>query len=257
MAPFVRFVFLILLAGIALSFGMILFSDVRSQRVQNAAMAAERDRLADIFERYDNRLRKADIAVEWQKVAATGTVMESSLLIRRYAINKEGQLVPMPLRRAVVPGARVCVDGLVISFDSLFTEEFKELRNMHLAYFSHVFADTQPKNERYNFLRPGEVPDATQIHSDRVTHEEMRLWQLVWLFIQDPRRAAKEGVHVEWKPPACRTLDNGQVYTVFVGFEGVTFEPSADPSVLNSMLREARQFDEEEGGVPMMSRTAN
>ena len=247
MTRFVRFIFLIVAAGIAVSLGIVLSSDLRSQRQQRIAMTEERAKLEQVFARYHNRLRRAAIVVEWQKVNAVGEVLQSSLLVRRYGLDDAGKPATMPVQRIVVPGARVCIDGLVLEFDALFSEEFKALRNVHLNYFAHVYGEGQNKDERFNFLHEGDVPDATQIHPDRVTHEEMRLWRYVWVYILNPKTAPAQGLKVQWRDPACRTLKNGQAYMVFMGEEGIVFENADDPSLINDLLREAERQDRESG----------
>jgi hypothetical protein len=268
MAHFVRFIFTIVAAGIVVSLALVMFSDFRGRTRQRRAEAEERRLFEKLIEHNNGRLCRGNIAVEWQKTSAIGEVLQTSVLVRRYAIDAEDKQSPLPIKRIILPGARVCVDGLVIKFDALFNEEFKNVRSVRLAYFARVYSEQQPSLERFSFLQEWQVPDATLVHRDHVTHYEERLWQYLWDLIPSTERvekqgqidraemqrlldrAAKQGLTVDWKEPACRVVKNGLVYAIFVGDEGATFDTSDDPSLLNDMLREVQQQDQEHTATP-------
>jgi hypothetical protein len=245
LSPFVRFVFGLLIAGSVIAFSIVLLADMRSEQTQSADMTKERERFADIIARYNGHLRHGDIAVEWQKTDATQQVMETSLLVRIYALDADGNETPLPILRVVIPHNRVSVDGLQLDFDSGFPEQYKALRGVRLAYFDHIYTDEQPLDERFSLLSDSKVPRDTAIHADRVTHYELELWENLWEMIDTPKLAAKTGLKAVRTPPATRSLEDGKVYSIYLGVEGVQIVENTDPAVLNNMLSEAHRVDAE------------
>jgi hypothetical protein len=238
-------VFTLLIAGSAIAFGIVLFADRNSQRRQDADMAHEREHFADIISRYNGHLRHGDIGVEWQKTDATQQVMESSLLVRIYALDADGNETPLPVVRVVIPHNRVSVDGLQLDFDSGFPEQYQALRGARVAYFDHIYADEQSPEDRFSLLTVDQVPRDTALHADHVTHYELQLWGGLWEMIHTPKLAAKAGLKAVRTPPATRSVDYGKVYSIFLGFEGMKIVENTDPAVLTNMLREAARMDAE------------
>ncbi len=243
MPSFVRFIFFLLIAGSAIAFGIVLLADTVSERRQARDLQTEQDRFSDVINRFNGRLRHGDIAVEWQKTDASQQAMETSLLVRIYTLNDEGAEVPLPIVRVIIPHNRVSIDGLDLDFDVVFPEQYKALRNVRLAYFDEIYADGQPPEERFSLLTPGRVPRTTQVHPEHVTQYEVGLWQFLWDLIQNPRLAAKNGLKVNHIPPATAILQNGSVYSIFLGIEGVKIEKNEDTAILDSMRREAALQD--------------
>ena len=243
MVHFARFIFAIMIAGIVVSLALVSFSDMRSRSRQVKAMEEERELFHRLLARYNGQWRSGQVAVEWQKVSGTGEILESSILVRRFVFDPDGKQERLPVRRIIIPGDKLCIDGLSLEFGPLFNEEFKALRGVRLVYFDRVYAEEQPLADRFTFLPRGEVADATQIYSDHISHLEERLWQYLWDLIpsrNDPAatgdRAEKQGLTVRLVAPTCRTVKNGVVYTIFLD-KDVTFEESSDPSVLHEILR--------------------
>ena len=245
MSSFVRFVFALLIVSSAIAFGIVSGADINSERHQETDMGLEHDRFADIIARYNGHLRHGDIAVEWQKIDATQQVIQTSLLVRIYGLDAEGNETPLPIQRVIIPHNRVSIDGLQLDFDSGFPEQYKVLRGTRLAYFGHIYADEQLLDDRFTFLEDAKVPRDTSIHPDHVTHYEREFWESLWSMIGSPKLAAKAGLKASWAPAATRVVENGKVYSIYLGFEGVKIGENTDPAVLTNMRLEAGRVDKE------------
>ncbi len=257
MNGFVRSIFVMLIGASVLGLAIVMIADVRGEHRQAEDMRSEKALLGAVIGRYNGHLRRGEIAVEWQKVDASQEVMETSLLVRVYGIGEDGSEFPLPLERVVIPHNRVSVDGLILDFDVIFTDKYPELRNAELAYFDHVYANGQLAEDRFGFLKPYRVPEATQIHSDRVTQYEVELWSHLWDLMggvtdvpATGRVASKEGMTVRWTEPAtCDLVENGSVYAISIGRGGVHIQEDTDPAIRGNMLREAARMDEEAKGM--------
>src|SRR4051812_29577332 len=103
-----------------MNLGIVMLANTRSEHRQAEDMAREQKQFAEVIARYNGQLRRGDIAVEWQKIDATQRVLETSLLVRIYTESSTGREA-LPIVRVTVPGGRVCVDGLQLEFDALFS----------------------------------------------------------------------------------------------------------------------------------------
>jgi hypothetical protein len=252
MNGFVRSIFVLLIGASAIGLGIVLVADMRGERDQAENMRKEKASFGEMVSHYNGHLRRGEIAVEWQKVDASQQVMETSLLVRIYAIGEDGSEVPLPVERVVIPHNRVSVDGLMLDFDVIFSDKYPELRNTELVYFDHIYADEQPLDGRFALLEPYKVPRATQIHSDRVTHYELELWSYLWDTIggatdipTNGKVVSKEGLTARWTEPATALVENGSVYAISIGRSGVHIEEDTDPSIRGNILREAARMDAE------------
>jgi hypothetical protein len=225
MSRFLRFIFTLIIAGVLVNLAIVLLANARSHADQDRQKAVERDRFNALTHSLDKQLRRGEMAVEWQRVDANHNVVETSLLLRQFMPHDDNP-VPLPTVRVIIPGSRVCIDGLKLYFDPLFNEEYAQLRDTTLFYFAHVYADSVPKNERFTFIPLYEVPRATQVHATDKrpvpTYLENRLWQSLWPLIQNPAVAEKRGLKVTWIDPKCQVVKNGVLYKITVGLEGVT-----------------------------------
>jgi hypothetical protein len=231
MSRFLRFIFTLIVAGALVNLAIVLFANARSHADQEREKAAERDRFASLTHTLDKQLRRGEMVVEWQRVDANHNVVETSLLVRQY-MPQDDSSVPLPTVRVIVPGNRVCIDGLKLYFDPLFNEEFPQLRDTTLFFFAHVYADAIPKKERFTFIPVDQVPRATQVHATNKrpvpTYLENRLWQTLWPLIQQPAVAEKSGLKVTWIEPRCQVVKSGSLYKITVGLEGVTITEEDD-----------------------------
>jgi hypothetical protein len=248
MSSFIRFIFFILIAGGVLNLAIVMFANVQTHQKQVQDLAAERERFSRFIALVDNQWRLGEIAVEWQRVGPDENVLETSLLVREFMPVDDGQPIPLPLHRIIIPGDRLCVDGLKLEFKQWFTEDYKELRGATLFYFDHVYAEQTPEKDRFSFLTPYSVPQATQIHftyrNPHPTYFESKLWDTLWDVIQNPNHE-KLGLAVTWLDPAVEKLKRGALYKITVGLEGVKIEEDdmgINRTVRNDMLQEGKEL---------------
>jgi hypothetical protein len=247
MHPFVRFIFTLLVVGIITNLVIVMFSNANTHREQIRDLATERQRFDDHVKVINRQMRRGEITVEWQRLDANQKVLESSLLIRQFMPREEGPIA-LPTIRVIIPGDRVCIDGLKLYFDNLFSEEYEKLRDVTLFNFGKVYADGAPAETRFNFLTPYTVPVATQIHTadnnPRATYFENKLWQYVWSLI-DSKEPEKRGLTVKWMDPACKVVRTGALYQISIGLEGITISEDESWSQRphrDEMLREAEKL---------------
>jgi hypothetical protein len=260
MSTFVRFVFFVLIVGIFVNLTIVLLADARSQRREEMNARKDYETFQNSMVRQDKSLRRADIAVEWQRINARNEILETSLLIRRYAPLEGEQSQPLPVVRVKIPGTRLSVDGIVLDFDAMFGQDSEELRVFQghkLAYFLHVYGEGQPLPEQFCFVRTGEVPELTRIHpkNNLPTVAEMRWWQRVWDLMPDLEKPIHEssrfGLKVSLVGPASRAVKIGRTYSAFLqypysGPEGLTLEEDSTPGLLSELLEEGAKLKDEE-----------
>lgn len=266
MNSFVRFVFTVLGAGMALNVLIVLMANAHSASRQAHEMGLEREALTGLVDKVDGRLRRADIIVESQEVDALGTALRSTLLVREYASTSSDQSNPLPMARVEIPGNKLCVDGLVLKFGTDFADDAPDLqilRGRTLAYFGHVYGEEQGGqiNGIFSFLRQWEAPELTRLEPSaaRPTYYEQKLWPYVWRIVKDPpapdkegSTASRRGVEVEWTAPAERAVRLEHTYSAYIGPEGaVSIEEDSAvgmPGLLDAMLEAGRKQLGAEGG---------
>jgi hypothetical protein len=253
MTPFVRFIFLILIGGAALNLAIVMVSNAHTHQRQVEDLADERKQFADLIAIVNNHWRWGEMAVEWQRIDANENVLETSLLVRQFMPVDSGQPIPLPLHRIIIPGDRVCIDGLKLDFDQYFTEDYKELRNSTLFYFGRIYADKAAEKDRFSFLIPYGVPQATQVRysgkNPQPTYFESKLWATIWDVIQSPS-PAKRGLTATWLDPLCQKVKGGAMYKITVGLEGIKIEEDdtgLNRTLRNDMLREGEMLDSQSG----------
>jgi len=228
MQTFVRFIFLLLIAGAALNVGIVIIQDAKTHQAQSRNTVTERERFRKLLKLINGQLRRGEVAVEWQRIDASEKVLESALLIRQFVPTEDERPVPLPTVRVIIPGDRLSIDGLRLRFDSLYSEEYKELRGADLFYFRHVYGEGESIAKRFTFMTPYRVPQATEIHildrDPRPSYFEGRMWDGLWNLIQEPDLAAKRGLTVTPIPPTTVVVKGGRLYQITVGLEGVVIE---------------------------------
>ncbi len=242
MTPFVRFVLLTIGLGVILNLSMVLYSTMRSSRNQALANKQEEQYFEQVIGRFNDRQRRMDILVQWQRIDARGKVLETSILIRRYLFPDKNEERHLPVVRVAIPGDRMTVDGMRLIFSENITQgDVRTLQNKKLAYFDHVYSEEQNRLDRFSFQTPYQVPLSSRVHVDRPSpmHYEIRLWSNVWEMIQNPQLAAKRGLQVIRDVPATRVVKNGTLYSAYLGNEGISIEPREDPDIASDMFEEA------------------
>lgn len=256
MSPFVRFILVILVAGIAINLIIVIVANGQSQSRQEQQMLDDRRLFQKVVEKYNNSLRQADIAVEWQKIDAHDQVLETSLIIRQDA-QSDSEPAGAPrhhsLTRIVIPGNRLHIDGLSLEFDAFFPEEFLVLRNTKLRYFRYLYGEGPdgkpvPVEQRFSFMSPPDVPLATRIHPDieTPTFFEIRLWRTLWDLQQNDSLAKQSGLTIMEIKDAARAVAAHKAYVATLGIEGITLDEDVTPGLAESILNDAKSLDDSE-----------
>lgn len=173
MAAFVRFVFTIMIVGIAVNLLVVLAANSRSQHTRAVQYEAQAQQFTKLAGSVDRHVRRADIIVESQRVDARGNALESTLLLRQYRDVGTGQEQPLPVVRIVIPGDRLQAGGLHLKFGSDFAGdggEYQMLANKDIVLFGLFCGadETAPTNpsvtdERFTFLVRDKVPPLLQL----------------------------------------------------------------------------------------------
>ena len=251
MSNFVRFILLLVIVGVVVNLALVIVSNGQSRRLQLKDIAEERELLGNVMRSLTDRLRSAEMAVEWQKADANDKVLQTSLLIRQFMPMKGDQLQPLPTVRVIVSGSRVCIEGVRLEFGNGFPLEFREMRGAKLGFFTSVYAEESTEKDRFTFWQTYEVPQAMRVHAlesySHVTNFEAKLWQLVWDLVKTPDDAKKYDLRLFMpdKVPslkACRDVHKGGFYKIAIGREGVTITESDDRDNRQMMLREGEKL---------------
>lgn len=238
MPRFTRFIVLLVVVGVMLNLGIVLVANYTTEAKHERMMAVEMANFEKVINRLSGRQRMSDMVVEWQKIDTNGVVLETSLLFRRFTMGRDG-LVALPTARIVIPGNKVLVDGITFDFDEKFSERYKPLRNKRLFFFGHVYGDTQTKEQQFAFFTPGVPPTASQVHPDRPTHLELRLWQHVGELMTSRAKVGHGGLHYTWSRSAPQTVQLGRLYKVYLGDDGVNITVQDDRLTVNEVLESA------------------
>jgi hypothetical protein len=214
MHPFVRFIFITLVAAIVVNLAFVLVANSRSHARHEQETAARRAQFREMLERVSGYLRRADMIVEKQTVDHHNTALETVLLVRQYKTIGTSQSLPQPVRRLTISGDVVKVDGLVLKFDDLFFKDEDPDLNLFagktLVYFSRFYGkdaiDPPPAPDaRFTFTPVSEVPELTQLEplpgkgtvaaTNPLFPEEIapssfevRVWQQIWRLLGEPPR---------------------------------------------------------------------
>jgi len=244
MPKFVRFIVILLIAGSAVSLGMVIVSNAKSRREQDLRVAKERAWVETVMGNMSGRLCRAQIVINGQNVDADRNILETTLLVRQFTYKQE----PLPVREVVVPGGKVCVDGVHLIFGAEYPEEYKEMRGKNLWLLMHVYAPEQKEEDRFSFWtgwtdESFEVPMAMRVHplglDAHVSYFENKLWQRVWDLMRMPAEAQQRSdftVMTPEKLPSLKACEemylqdsrHSGLYEVSVGLEGLTISEIAN-----------------------------
>ena len=243
MTSFVRFVFTIVIVGMAVNLAVVLVANARSERRQNRQYQADKARFKDLIATIGGHVRRADIIVESQRLDGHDQALESTLLVRQYRATGASQKDPLPVARITIPGDLLEATGLLLEFDSRFApghEDYEMLRNAQLVLFGAFRgadepAATQPSAAEgsFSFLLRGRVPELIRLEpfDPQPSAFESGLWQYLWQALPEPWDAAKPGpgLKVTWlkteKAIAVTVRDN-HTYTAYASTDGtLTLKP--------------------------------
>ncbi len=238
MNPFIRFIFCILAAGIAVNLSVIFVANAQSQRRQLLQDQQNQADLGKLLINLDKSLRRADVVVESQQVDYGRNALETTLLVRQYhstgADQSDGadQSNPIPVQRVTINGDRLAVYGVMLDFNDRFADdapEFRILRGKQFAYFSYLCgADEKPipnqPDNRFTFMPQWETPGLTRLDISTLhpTIYEVRLWKYVWNRIPDEQHPLpwssnwKNDLNVTFMKPAIIAVRLGHTYTAWV-----------------------------------------
>ena len=263
---FVRFVFTVLIAGMAVNLAIVLMANSASHNRQLRQTQDQKRQLAEKLALADGRARRLDLLIESQHVRADDSVIDSTVVMRQYRSLGTDQGNPLPIQRLVIPGDKIQVAGMKLEFVASSApedQEYQFLRDKTLLYFTRVCGASQHApdpplpEERFTFTPLGQVPQLTVIDpaAFRPAYFESHLWQHLWDNIPNPppaeplpwtSRVTAAGLKVTWIKPVARTLRRGHVYTAYISTENVvTLEEDTLPSIpnlANVLLDEARKL---------------
>ena len=173
MAAFVRFVFTIMIVGVAVNLAVVLAANSRSQHTRAVQYESQSQQFTKLVGSVDRHVRRADIIVESQRVDARNNVQESTLLLRQYRDVGTGQDHPLPVVRIIISGDMLQAGGLHLKFGSDFVGaggEYQMLANKDIVLFGLFCGadETAPTNpnmtdERFTFLVRDKVPQLLQL----------------------------------------------------------------------------------------------
>lgn len=240
MAPFVRFVFSIILVGMVVNLAIVLLANVHSQRNQGRQYRGDVVAFKNRIDEIEGHVRRADIIVESQQVDGYDKALETGLLIRQYASTGSSQEEPLPVVSIVIPGDQLQAGGVMLEFDHMFAPDFDDyvpLRNKQLLFFSRFggIEDARTmgaiRDEPFTFFPRDDVPPLVRINplAAQPSQFESQLWQYLWTLLPDPPRDAKypwvsarggSGLKATWLKPATITVRRRHTYTAYISSDG-------------------------------------
>jgi hypothetical protein len=275
MSPFLRLVLTLVAVAVALNLLIVAIANARGQRRLAAERHQHLDALREILDASNGRLRRLEIAVEWQRIDAADQVLESSLLLRQDLTPDAPAAVPagapargaaVPVARLNVPGDHLWLDGIVLTFAPGFGEgdpELAVLAGKRLPFFSRLVArraDDSPlrpgarprpaaPEAQFAFLEQWRVPEVTRIAPGipGVNELEQRVWSRVWELMPDlatlPGKWQNRGLGALSKGPVELVVKKGKAYTAFLTLDTLTIEEDQSPRALADLLEMARGLE--------------
>ena len=274
---FVRSVFAILIAGMAVSLAIVLVANSTRQKRLLRQTQEEKRQLADILTQADGRIRRLDLVVESQQVHTLAGVTDSTIVMRQYLSLGTDQSKPLPVHRLLIHGDKIHVAGMKLKFGPAafpVDPDYQPLRDRTLLYFTQVGGTSllppQPPSadQPFTFTPADLPPQLTRLDPSepRPTFYETRLWQNLWNILLNSQPGtnlsspssfpppgatlpwtfpiSSADLAVTWMKPAERTLRLGHIYTAFISIEDViTLDEDklpCIPNLLNILLDEAR-----------------
>jgi hypothetical protein len=232
MNSFLRFILVVLAAGIAVNLSVVFLANAQSQHRQLLEDEDNRRDLAKLLNDFDQSLRRADVAVESQRITHDNTILQSTLLVRQYHATGSEESGVTLVHRITIDGDRLAIYGTLLQFNEFFAEdapEFQILRKKRLAYFSYLCGEdekpipNQP-DERFTLMPQWETPDLTRLDilKRHPSIYEVRLWRYVWNQIPDEQHPLpwssnwKNGVNATFMKPSVIAVHLGHTYTAWI-----------------------------------------
>ncbi|HVX85953.1 MAG TPA: hypothetical protein VH253_14315 [Phycisphaerae bacterium] len=256
MKAFTRLIFTIVSLSIVVALAVVLLANARSSARQQRDLGLEQQRFSDMLHRLDGHFRRADMVADWQKIDDDGHVIETSLLVREYRLLDAGS-EPLPVRRVTIPGNVVHVDGMIVNFLPTLPQPFAAARNVHLAFFNHLFGAAEPSADDFTFSPRDTVPATVRIHKDYVTRDEQQFWDYMWGALPDdkknaepPKSAPPPGITFTLLPAASRTVKRGLLYTAAISADGVSIDETDDRRRVSEIINAAQAQAAQEATQP-------
>ena len=249
MTKFVRFILVLVIVGAAVSLGMVTISNARSRQAQDRLMAKERALVEEVTTQMNGKLRRAQIVVNGQEVDADRNVIRTTLLVRDFNYQQQ----PLPTREVIIPGSKVCVDGIRLIFGPNYPEAYREMRNTNLWLLMRIYAPDQPEDDRFSFWQGWgtdgfTVPASMRVHpAGHVSHFERKLWQNVWNLMRASAETQQKNdftVTTAEKNAEMSLQDSRRsgFYEVSIGLEGVTISELANVRDRTAMREEWKKY---------------
>jgi len=266
MAAFVRFVFTVMIVGMAVNLAIVLLANAQSQRRQDQQYTRQAGDFRTLVEEIEGHVRRADAVVEAQRVDARNQVVETTLLVRQYHSTGTAQSRPLPVVRIVIPGDQLQAGGLMLEFDRMFAldmDEYAMLRDRQLVFFGRFCgageeAPTAPGavDERFTFMPRDQVPELVRLDPEapQASYFERKLWEYLWGLAPDmPRNAtypwvsgsAGHGLKATWLEPATIKVRPTHTYTAYVSPSGITLaeDDVGKAGLLDEMMKEGERLE--------------
>jgi hypothetical protein len=267
MAAFVRFVFTIMIVGMAVNLAIVLLANARSQRRQDREYTRQKEALGRLAGEISGHGRRADAVVEAQNVNSLNHAVETTLLVRQYRSTGTSQSRPLPVVRIVIPGDQLQAGGLMLEFGRMFAldaEEYASLRDTQWVFFGMFCGASEEApaapgvaDERFTFLRRDEVPELVRLDPEvpQASYFERKLWAYLWGLMPEMPRNAKypwvpadpgRGLKATWLKPATITVRPAHTYTAYVSLAGIiTLEEDVPgkSGLLDEMVKEGAKLE--------------
>ena len=188
MNHFNRFIFSLLLTGVAFALVIILFADRNSAKNQADRLALERQRIRRVFldQPLTDHAIQAEFAVKSVETAGDRSVSQTTILWawRPYDLDPQFQNRPLPTQQFVLPGDRIAIDALVISpsretlppeADSIL--EYVDFHGINIAVLARLYPPDAKPADYIPLTPPDTVPMLFRHDPTRTGQVEASLWR--------------------------------------------------------------------------------
>lgn len=184
--------------------------ELRAARREMARLENERRDLLDFIARLTETRRVAQLTIDAMSVEADGRTLTTLTFLEFGSEGLAGR--PQQIR---VHGSRVYVEAEVIKFDHARVGAAGERREVSAAVFRRVFGDQAAPSAGAEIRPESRAP---VIAADAARQE--RLWRRFREWVDDPQRAAAEGVRVAQVEAPALDAQVGRVFEISLDAAG-------------------------------------